>query len=91
MTNIKNLEKRIAKLEREVAMLKSNTHSEPMHHGKTHKHKQKGKKHKTKRKVNKFFSEMLKAKKAGKPSFTYNGKLYKGTKHNKLGMVYKKA
>jgi len=34
---------------------------------------------------------MLAAKKAGKPSFVYNGHTYKGTKHPRLGMVYRKG
>jgi hypothetical protein len=34
---------------------------------------------------------MLKAKKAGAASFKYKGKTYKGRKHHRLGMVYKKA
>ena len=36
-------------------------------------------------------SFMLKAKKNGDESFVYNGQTYKGKKHDKLGMVYKKA
>jgi hypothetical protein len=46
---------------------------------------------KKKRKVNEFFKMMIVAKKAGKPSFVYKGNTYKGTKHPRLGMVYKKA
>ena len=44
-----------------------------------------------KRKLNEFFKVMLKAKKAGAASFKYKGKTYKGRKHHRLGMVYKKA
>lgn len=44
-----------------------------------------------KRKVNEYFKMMLEAKKAGKPSFVYKGNTYKGTKHERLGMIYKKA
>ena len=43
------------------------------------------------RKVNAFFKIMLDAKKHGKPSFKYKGKTYKGRKHARLGMIYKKA
>ena len=46
---------------------------------------------KGKRKLNEFFKVMLKAKKAGAASFKYKGKTYKGRKHHRLGMVYKKA
>ena len=34
---------------------------------------------------------MLNAKKKGLASFKYNGKTYKGKKHKRLGMIYKKA
>jgi len=51
------------------------------------KKKRKGKK----RKLNPFFKLMLAAKKAGKASFKYGTKLYKGKKHPRLGMIYKKA
>lgn len=47
-------------------------------------------KSKSKRPVNKFFKIMLDAKKNGKKSFKYNGFTYVGTKHDKLGMIYKK-
>ena len=95
MTNLKDLEKRVEQLEKELAMLKSKSET-TVHHSNTRKHKKKEnkkekKKGKTKRKVNKFFQDMLKAKREGKPSFKYNGELYKGTKHPKLGMVYKRA
>jgi hypothetical protein len=33
---------------------------------------------------------MLKAKKESKPSFKYKDNTYKGTKHPRLGMIYKK-
>ena len=46
---------------------------------------------KKKRPVNAYFKMMLEAKKEGKESFMYKGSLYKGTKHPRLGMVYKKA
>ena len=49
------------------------------------------KKSRKKRKLNKFFALMLAAKKKKLPSFKYNGKTYKGKKHHRLGMVYKKA
>ena len=95
MTNLKALEKRVARLEKELAMLKSKSHSEHHDHHTTRKHKgkkgKKEKKAKTHKKVNKFFQVMLKAKKEGKASFKYGDKLYKGTKHPKLGMVYKRA
>ena len=38
-----------------------------------------------------FFKLMLDAKKKGLASFKYNGKTYKGRKHKRLGMIYKKA
>lgn len=44
-----------------------------------------------KRPLNNFFKAMLKAKRAGAQSFKYNGKLYKGRKHERLGMIYKRA
>ena len=44
-----------------------------------------------KRPLNGFFKLMLKAKAKGDESFVYNGQTYKGKKHPKLGMVYKKA
>ena len=44
-----------------------------------------------KRTLNGFFKLMLKAKKNGDESFVYNGHTYKGKKHDKLGMIYKKA
>tara|TARA_B100000035_G_C21029816_1_gene567838 strand:+ start:1389 stop:1739 length:351 start_codon:yes stop_codon:yes gene_type:complete len=49
------------------------------------------KKSRKKRKLNKFFALMLAAKKKGLKSFKYNGKTYKGKKHRRLGMIYKKA
>ena len=49
------------------------------------------KKSRKKRKLNKFFALMLDAKKKGLKSFKYNGKTYKGKKHHRLGLVYKKA
>ena len=48
-------------------------------------------KSKKKRKVNQFFKLMLAAKKSGAASFKYKGKTYKGRKHPRLGMIYKKA
>ncbi len=45
---------------------------------------------KGKRPLNGFFKEMLKAKKNGDDSFTYNGAVYVGHKHDRLGMIYKK-
>lgn len=44
-----------------------------------------------KRKMNKFFQLMTAAKKRGDPSFMYNGNKYVGRKHDKLGMIYKRA
>ena len=49
------------------------------------------KKKSRKRKLNAFFKVMLKAKHKGDESFVYNGQTYKGRKHPKLGMVYKRA
>ena len=49
------------------------------------------KKSRKKRKLNKFFALMLAAKKKGLKSFKYNGKTYKGKKHHRLGMIYRKA
>ncbi len=43
-----------------------------------------------KKALNPFFTKMLEAKKSGAESFEYNGARYLGTKHPKLGMVYKK-
>tara|TARA_Y100000389_G_scaffold184320_1_gene202659 strand:- start:444 stop:824 length:381 start_codon:yes stop_codon:yes gene_type:complete len=53
--------------------------------------KKKKKKKTRKRKLNPFFKLMLAAKKTGAPSFKYKGKTYKGKKHHRLGMIYKKA
>ena len=53
--------------------------------------KRKKKKKTRKRKLNPFFKLMLDAKKKGLASFKYNGKTYKGRKHKRLGMIYKKA
>ena len=44
-----------------------------------------------KRPLNAFFKLMLDAKKKGLTSFKYNGKTYKGKKHEKLGLIYRKA
>ena len=44
-----------------------------------------------KRKLNGFFKLMLKAKENGDESFVYKGNTYKGTKHPKLKMIYKRA
>ena len=49
------------------------------------------KKKSKKRKLNAFFKVMLKAKSKGDESFVYNGQTYKGRKHPKLKMVYKRA
>ena len=43
------------------------------------------------RKLNAFFKIMLKAKKNSDESFVYNGMTYKGKKHPKLRMIYKRA
>lgn len=103
MTKIGDLEKRVAKLEKEISTLMKK-HDEPQAtamdlarpSGKTHKRSKPDKKHtpgktKKKRKVNEYFKMMLAAKKANKPSFVYKGHTYKGTKHPRLGMVYKKG
>ena len=101
MTKISDLEKRVAKLEKEIATLmnKHDTQATAMDlsrpSGKTHKRSKSDKKHtpektKKKRKVNEYYKMMLEAKKANKPSFVYKGHTYKGTKHPRLGMVYKK-
>jgi hypothetical protein len=100
MTKIGDLEKRVTKLEKELSTL-TKTHSEPQAtamdlarpSGKTHKHSKKHTPGKTKkkRKMNEYFKMMLAAKKAGKPSFVYKGHTYKGTKHPRLGMVYKRG
>ena len=57
---------------------------------KTRKKKRTRKKGK-KRGLNPFFKLMLNAKKKGLASFKYKGKTYKGRKHHRLGMIYKKA
>ena len=59
--------------------------------GRRKKRKTKKKRKGKKRKLNPFFKLMLAAKKAGKASFKYGTKLYKGKKHPRLGMIYKKA
>ena len=58
---------------------------------KTRKSRKSKTRKKGKRKLNPFFKLMLAAKKAGKSSFKYLGKTYKGRKHPRLGMIYKKA
>jgi len=54
------------------------------------KKSRKTKKVRKKRKLNKYFQMMLDAKKKGLASFKYNGKMYVGKKHKRLGMIYKK-
>ena len=44
-----------------------------------------------KRPLNAYFKLMLNAKKKGLASFKYKGKTYKGKKHHRLGMIYRKA
>ena len=44
-----------------------------------------------KRPLNAFFKLMLEAKKRGVQAFVYNDKVYQGKRHEKLGMIYKKA
>lgn len=56
----------------------------------THK-KRKTRKKGKKRGLNTYFKLMLNAKKKGLASFKYKGKTYKGKKHHRLGMIYKKA
>ena len=56
----------------------------------TRKRKKSRKKGK-KRPLNQYFKLMLNAKKKGLTSFKYKGKTYKGKKHHRLGMIYKKA
>ena len=46
---------------------------------------------KGKRPLNPFFKVMLKAKGNKDESFVYNGVTYKGVKHPKLEMIYKRA
>lgn len=58
---------------------------------KTRKSRKSKTRKKGKRKLNPFFKLMLAAKKAGKTSFKYLGKTYKGRKHPRLGMIYKKS
>jgi len=53
--------------------------------------KTKKKRRTKKRGLNGFFKLMLNAKKKGLSSFKYKGKTYKGRKHHRLGMIYKKA
>lgn len=53
--------------------------------------KTKKKRRTKKRGLNGFFKLMLNAKKKGLSSFKYKGKTYKGRKHPRLGMIYKKA
>ena len=106
MTKLSDLEKRVAKLEKEISTLMKSHHSEaesderatamdlarPTGKRKTKKHqKHSPEKTKKKRKINEYFKMMLAAKKAGKPSFVYKGHTYKGTKHPRLGMIYKKG
>lgn len=44
-----------------------------------------------KRPLNLYFQAMLKAKRSGEKMFTYKGNKYVGQRHNKLGMIYRKA
>ena len=105
MTKLQDLEKRVTKLEEELNALR-NTSKHISETPNTTRNTRKAKKKNNKltnkptpvtkpatkkRKVNEYFKMMLEAKKAGKPSFIYKGNTYKGTKHEKLGMVYKKA
>ena len=104
MTKLQDLEKRVTKLEEEINALK-NTSKHISETPNTTRSTRKAKKNNKltnkptlvakpatkKRKVNEYFKMMLEAKKAGKPSFIYKGSTYKGTKHEKLGMIYKKA
>ena len=55
------------------------------------KKSRKTKKRRGKRGLNPFFKLMLAAKKKGAASFKYKGRTYKGRKHKRLGMIYKKA
>ena len=74
-------------------------HADNEQKGGRRKRKTKGRKAKSKtkkkrgkkRKLNPYFKLMLAAKKKGAASFKYKGKTYKGRKHNRLGMIYKKA
>ena len=105
MTKLQDLEKRVTKLEEELNALKNTSKhisETPNTTRSTRKAKKKNNKLTNKpnpvtkpatkkRKVNEYFKMMLEAKKAGKPSFIYKGSTYKGTKHEKLGMIYKKA
>ena len=82
----------------------SEPEAEPQFGGKRRKRRKTNKKRKTekirkmrkrkrtrKRKLNPYFKLMLDAKKKGLESFKYKGKTYKGRKHERLGMIYKKA
>lgn len=42
------------------------------------------------KKLNPYFEKMLAAKRDKLESFEYNGNTYIGSKHDKLGMIYKK-
>ena len=44
---------------------------------------------KSKKSLNGYFKLILDAKKNGKKSFQYNGKIYVGKTHPNLGMIYK--
>lgn len=82
--------------EHSKAHSKTHTKSHSKTHTKSQKKKETTKKEsknttKKKKPVNAYFKMMLEAKKEGKESFMYKGSLYKGTKHPRLGMVYKKA
>ena len=43
------------------------------------------------RPLNPYFKLMLEAKKRGVKAFVYNDKVYQGKKHEKLGLIYRKA
>jgi len=58
---------------------------------KSRKSRKASKTRKKKRGLNPYFKLMLAAKRKGSASFKYKGKTYKGKKHKRLGMIYKKA
>lgn len=91
MTKLNDLEKRVAKLEKELLNLKATNSKDDYTRVKTNKKHKDTVKTKKKRKVNEYFKIMIEAKKANKSSFVYKGNTYKGTKHERLGMIYKKA
>jgi hypothetical protein len=91
MPTLKHLEKRVKKLEQELAALKVSHKTSTHRSHKTSTHRRHKTKKRGKRPLNKYFKLMLSAKRAGKPSFVYNNHTYKGTKDKRFGMIYKKT